>query len=113
MFLSQACEREDESVPLRKQKKRRKERTHGNRNHSIQPMTRRGRLDRIGNQVPTLEGVTHAEGAHRDPVRNTDGTELVACDAGFGEGGFDAVAKLEDVHVAAARGEGRERRVNR
>lgn len=61
-----------------------------------------GRLDTIRNEVPTLEGITHAERAHRDAVRYADCAELVAGYSGAGEGGFDEVAEGEDVFVAAA-----------
>jgi hypothetical protein len=60
-------------------------------------------LDRIGDQVPRLERVTHAERAHRDPVRDGGRPEPVPRDAGIGERFLDPGTESQDVLVAAVR----------
>lgn len=68
--------------------------------HAVEPVAAGRGLDLVGDEVAALERVAHAEGAHRDAVRDADGAKLVARDAGLGERRLDAVAKLEDVLVA-------------
>lgn len=59
------------------------------------------RLDGIGDQVPRLERVTHAERAHRDPVRDGRRPEPVPRDAGIGERFLDPGTESQDVLVAS------------
>ncbi len=75
--------------------------TDRNGDHAVQPVPSPDRLDRIGDQVPRLERVTHAERAHRDPVRDGGRPEPVPGDAGIGERFLDPSAESQDVLVAA------------
>lgn len=102
MFLSQACEEEEARLDLclRRASPSRRE-THGDGDHSIKPVTSGSSLDRVGDEIPRLERVAHAEGAHRDSVRDSHRAELVASNASVDEGSLDTVAEVEDVLVAA------------
>lgn len=69
--------------------------------HPVEPVRSCGGLDLIRDEVPRLERVGHAVGAHTNTITDADGTELVANQSGFRDGLLDAGAEGEEMFVAS------------
>ena len=57
-------------------------------------------LDAVRDEVPRLEAVAHASGAHGDGVADPDGVEPEADHAGLADAVADGLGEAEQVHVA-------------
>eukprot|EP00123_Amoebidium_parasiticum_P017280 comp23783_c0_seq1/m.41266 comp23783_c0_seq1/g.41266 ORF comp23783_c0_seq1/g.41266 comp23783_c0_seq1/m.41266 type:complete len:398 (+) comp23783_c0_seq1:1029-2222(+) len=66
----------------------------------IVPLRTHHRLDRVGNDLAGLQGVTHARSAHGDTVTDTNGVEPVAHKPGLGHTLLDLEGQLVQMHVA-------------
>src|SRR5262249_43807589 len=72
----------------------------GEGDQRVVPLRAHHGLDRIGDQVPRLQRIAHAVGAHRDAVADTDGVEPHADHAGSAHPATYFGRELEQVHVA-------------
>jgi len=58
-------------------------------------------LDAINNEVPGLEALAHATGAHGDGATDTNGVEAEGNHASGGNTVMHGLGKVEEVHVAS------------
>lgn len=74
--------------------------TAGDGNVSVVPLRSHNGLNAIGDEVPGLQAVAHASGAHGDGVADADGVEAEGHHAGGGDAVPHGLGEAEEVHVA-------------
>mmetsp|Transcript_20682 Transcript_20682/g.48644 ORF Transcript_20682/g.48644 Transcript_20682/m.48644 type:complete len:206 (-) Transcript_20682:396-1013(-) len=70
------------------------------RDESVVPLGRHGRLDGIGNQIAGLQREAHPGGSHGNTVRHADRVEAHADAVGADDSLLNVFGELEEVHVA-------------
>lgn len=74
--------------------------TAGDGNIAIVPLRCHDGLDAVGNEVPGLEAVAHATGAHGDGVADANGVEAEGNHASSSNAVTHGLGEVEEVHVA-------------
>lgn len=78
--------------------------TAGNDDHTVKPVSARGSLYLVRDEVARLQRVGHSTRSHADTVTDANGTELVADNTFLDQGALDVLSKTQEVTVASADG---------